>query len=140
MFSLTLFVHRSHPHRIFFVCVFVLVFGISVSFIRIIWTQWTTSTIVTFDSHQTVMTYVPFPAITICNTNLVKSSAVQKLANDSQAFSIVKDLCEIEARPPYTMAKAKTVQQVMWNVSVCWCLFVLHVDSSPATIQLILAD
>lgn len=98
-------------------CVFVAAVTLSLYLIPIFWSQWTSSTILTLSSFRTPLVTLPFPAITICNTNSVKKSAVQKLAPNSEEHSIVQDICRYDSAKIQTTTTWMNMRRVLRQVS-----------------------
>ncbi|XP_055320679.1 pickpocket protein 28 [Sitodiplosis mosellana] len=82
--------------RIFFTLMFLLVVILSVVFITNVYRKWDESPIIiTLNSETTSITQIPFPAVTICNMNQVRLSAIRDIPKDSNEFATVKSLCRI---------------------------------------------
>ncbi|XP_031626136.1 pickpocket protein 28-like [Contarinia nasturtii] len=85
----------SHFERFFFVCMFILVVGLSAYFISNIWAKWNASPVIIVESAiATSVTSIPFPAVTICNMNLVQKSDVAHLPRSSEEYSMIQSICQ----------------------------------------------
>ncbi|XP_031626094.1 pickpocket protein 28-like isoform X2 [Contarinia nasturtii] len=82
--------------RLFFGAMFLLVFLFSIYFITNIWIKWSASPmIITLNAHSTPISEFPFPAVTICNMNQAKKSAVDKIPRFTVDYSLVQSLCTL---------------------------------------------
>lgn len=90
--------------------------SLSAFLITIIWRQWSVATIVTLRPVQTHLKYMPFPAITICNTNSLKRSHIAKFAPDSIERSMVRDICDSDESLPNTTTTWTQMRQFVKNV------------------------
>lgn len=101
--------------RFFFVVMFIMVFAFSIYFITNVWIKWSASPmIITLGAMSTSIRDFPFPgnfdfkcssieflklyldfliAVTLCNMNQAKKSAVQIIPFDSVEYSLVQSLC-----------------------------------------------
>lgn len=80
--------------RIFFGLAFCLVFFLSGYFISHVWIKWSASpVIITLNALATPITEFPFPAITICNMNQARKSAVANIRPDTIQYSFLQNLC-----------------------------------------------
>lgn len=78
----------------FFGLSFILVFALSAYFISNVWLKWSSSpVIITLNPVSTSISEFPFPAITVCNMNQAKKSAVTGISKDSPRYSILQRLC-----------------------------------------------
>lgn len=109
---------KIFAHRLFFACMFLMVVFLSAYFISNVWNKWNASPlIVTLDAYGTSVTDLPFPgiwiessynfddfshsfislrfriAVTICNMNQVQKSAVSRLSQASEEYSVVQSIC-----------------------------------------------
>lgn len=106
-----------HIHRLFFLCVFVAATSLSLYTIWIFWTQWSSNTILTLNSFRSPFVELPFPAVTICNTNFVQKSAVQKFKPTSEEGSIIRDICHYDSAQINTTTTWQRMRQVLREVS-----------------------
>lgn len=80
--------------RIFFGLAFCLVFFLSAYFISHVWVKWSASpVIITLNSMATPISEFPFPAITICNMNQARQSAVANIRPGTTEHSFLQYLC-----------------------------------------------
>lgn len=80
--------------RIFFGVMFISVLILSIYFITNVWLKWSASPmIITLSALSTPITDFPFPAVTICNMNQARKSAVEKIPYDSIDYALVQSLC-----------------------------------------------
>lgn len=112
-----------HPFNfsIFFVLAFCLVFILSAYFISHVWMKWSASpVIITLNSMATPITEFPFPAITICNMNQARKSAVANIRPWTPQYSFLQNLCLNPTTINVTGSKAEKwplFRNFMLNVS-----------------------
>lgn len=111
-------------------CVFVIAVSLSAYLTISLWNQWAKSTIVTMSSFRTPLITLPFPAITICNSNSVKRSIVQHFARDSIEHSMVQDFCTQGDVFPNTSTTWGRMRQFLTNVSILPVVYCFHHSSA----------
>lgn len=62
-------------------------------FISKMWTQWTEKTIVTVKPMRVPSSTLPFPAVTVCNTNLVRKSIIEQMHPESLEHKMAREHC-----------------------------------------------
>lgn len=115
-------------YRFFFLSALIVAFYLSGAFINTIWTQWSTSTIVVMGSNRVPVVDIPFPAVTICNTNLVKRSVVEQIDPASREFQIVDDFCDSEYESMVVNDTWVNMYRVIKNVSFYEIQVPIHVE------------
>lgn len=94
--------------RIFFGLAFCLVFFLSAYFISHVWVKWSASpVIITLNSLATPISEFPFPAITICNMNQARNSAVTNIRPGTTEYSFLQYLCLNQTAGNITGLKAE---------------------------------
>lgn len=100
--------HSIIHFRVFFALAFCLVFFLSVYFISHVWMKWSASpVIITLNSLATPITEFPFPAITICNMNQARKSAVANIRPWTTEYSFLQYLCLNETAMNSTGSRAE---------------------------------
>lgn len=95
---------------------------LSGTFIINLWIQWTTSTIVIMNSDRVPITDLPFPAVTICNSNLARKSVADKMEDGSREREIVQSFCASEYNPLLVEETWESMYKVIENVRCLWDL------------------
>lgn len=106
--------------RSFFAVSFCLVVALSCYFISNVYAKWSASpVIITLNSVDTPLTAFPFPAITICNMNQAKRSAVRFIPSTSPKYFILQTLCSNSNVPNVSDSKEKwpRFRQFMMDVA-----------------------
>lgn len=129
------FITQFPLRRVFFACVLLVVLVLSGWLITIIWIKWTTATIITFSPYRTPVSDLPFPAITICNTNIIQKTAVQTISPNSEEHKMAEDICSIEYGFPLTATTWTRFHQVWHNVNIISFHIAFHILTSAERIQ-----
>lgn len=95
--------------------------------------KWSASpVIITFSSTFTMITDLPFPAVTICNMNRAQISGVRQIDENSDEYSMVHSLCTRNLNNNITLhesTKWRTFRKVLLQVSqpcsdmLVWCSY-----------------
>lgn len=93
-----------------------------------IWTQWTSSLIVVISPEKIPITFVPFPAVTICNTNVVKKSVIEKMIPNSMEYNIAQAHCDGVQWPSNSPESSLLVSNVIKKVETSFKVIAFYLD------------
>lgn len=80
--------------RIYFLLSFIFVILLSAYFISNVYEKWRQSpVVVAMSAKSTLISDIPFPAVTICNMNRARSSVVRTFTNNSFEAALLRNFC-----------------------------------------------
>lgn len=70
------------------------------------------------DTNRVPLADLAFPAVTICNANLVKRSIAEQIDSKSRQYKMIQDFCKSEYEPIGTKETWESMFNVITNVGV----------------------